>query len=114
MRIDIREKLCRNFCEYYKPSKDEGLACKGFQIVDKLTEEGLEISFKKSGRKIKRDTEEALILNMCKSCSFYENDCDFVMKKAVYLPCGGFIFLGQLIEMDIIGIDDIIKLKNKH
>ena len=127
MRIDIRKKLCLNFCTYYKSSKDKELACRGFLIVEKLIEEGWGISFEKSGEKVGQTTVEMLILNMCKNCSFYENDCDFAAspphpplrkggqrgdKIKKILPCGGFILLGQLIEMDIIGIDDIIRLKD--
>jgi len=51
---------------------------------------------------------------MCILCPFYEDDCDFAMEYrsneegfSESPPCGGFIFLGHLLEKNIIGIDDI-------
>ena len=41
----IREGLCRNFCPYYKPSKDEELACLGFTVIERLIGKGWTIPF---------------------------------------------------------------------
>ena len=45
----IREELCRNFCPYYKPSKDEELACLGFSVIERLIGKGWAISFDTHG-----------------------------------------------------------------
>ncbi len=113
MQYDVREKLCLNFCSYYKSSKDNKLACKGFLVIEKLIEKRKNISFEKSDKRLDAETEEKLIQSLCINCPFYENDCDFVgrgesrgkVKRPP--PCGGFILLGHLLEEKIITIDDI-------
>ncbi len=115
MAADIRliEKVCRDFCSYYKPSKDEELACRGFTVIERLILRGMEIVPEKSARHFHsvqfrdNDIGRGLIRKVCQKCPFYEKDCDFAEEKAGALPCGGFILLAHLIESAMIGIDDI-------
>jgi hypothetical protein len=110
----MRNKLCKNYCHYYKPDKDEDLACKGFVIAERLMEKGLKLSFEKNAGRPDHAIEEMLTKTMCIHCPFYEDDCDFAMEcrnnEKIFPespPCGGFVFLGHLLEKNIIGIDDI-------
>ncbi len=110
----MRNKLCKNYCHYYKPEKDEALACSGFVIAERLMQKGLKLSFKKTPARTNPATEKTLTKNMCIHCPFYEDDCDFAIEYrsneegfSESPPCGGFIFLGHLLEKNIIGIDDI-------
>jgi hypothetical protein len=105
--INLDERLCLNFCPYYKPSKNDELACMGFLVVETLIERGKKITFDTSEKKLNAVTEETLMQNMCIDCPFYEDDCDFIQQKEKSLPCGGFTLLGNLLEANIIGIDDI-------
>ena len=105
----MEKRLCKNFCPYYKPSKDKGLACKGFSVIEKLLKGGKNISFQKSEKIPGREIKEMLVQTMCITCPFYENDCDFIQQRKNAPPCGGFLLLGQLLESDSITIDDIIK-----
>jgi hypothetical protein len=122
--INLAERLCLNFCPYYKPVKNNELACMGFLILERLIKKGKEISFEKSDKKLYAATERTLIQHMCIKCSFYESDCDFVSntlsptpgkggtvgmrnKVAFPPPCGGFMLLGYLLETSVISIDDI-------
>lgn len=107
MKSSLAGKLCKNYCRYYKPSKDKGLACKGFLAIERLIGEGREIPFDKAEKGLEVGTEKALIKKICKGCPFFEDGCDFVMKGDGSLPCGGFILLGHLMEKKIIAIDDI-------
>lgn len=106
--MDMVNKLCGNFCSYYKPSKDEELACRGFVVVKRLIETGKQVSFEGSSN-IRPGplTEEALRKVLCPTCPFYEGDCDFILQEGAALPCGGFILLGLQIERDMICIDDV-------
>ena len=106
--INLAERLCLNFCPYYKPVKTKELACMGFLILERLLKKGKEIPFDKSAKILNGITEETLVQNMCVFCPFYESDCDFIQKTEKALPCGGFILLGHLLETKIIAIDDII------
>lgn len=105
----MEKRLCQNFCPYYKPSKGEGLACKGFSVVENLLQGGKKITFKKSEKVLDISTIEMLVQTMCITCPFYETDCDFIQQRKNAPPCGGFTLLGQLLESDSISIDDIIK-----
>lgn len=124
MRINLQTSLCKKFCPYYKPTKNEDLACQGFHVVEGLLRKDRKIPFHKIYRELKAETEKELISVLCADCLFYENDCDFVDnpplpplskngKKGVRdekkhpPPCGGFILLGHLLEKNIISIDDI-------
>jgi hypothetical protein len=105
--IDLHEKLCLNFCPYYKPTKSDRLACMGFIVVDRFIKQGMEIPFEKSHKMINKATGEKLAHNMCITCPFRESDCDFIQQKENSLPCGGFTLLGHLLEAHIITIDNI-------
>ena len=105
--ISLRERLCLRFCPYYKPSKNEELACKGFLVVEELIKEGKEIPFMKSNKLLDADTEKILRENLCISCPFYESDCDYVQGAEGACPCGGFSLLGKLFETQVLTVDNI-------
>lgn len=104
--INLKD-LCRNFCSYYKPSKEEELACRGFAVLKELTESGTQIPFERSDRRPGLQTVEGLREVLCPTCPFYDGDCDFILKEGEALSCGGFILLGLLIEGSVINIDDV-------
>jgi len=103
----LAENLCQNFCPFYKPAKNDELACMGFLVVERLIEKGKKITFNRSGKKLDPVTEETLRQNMCIACPFYENDCDYAQQKEGALPCGGLKLLGHLLETKIIVVSDI-------
>jgi hypothetical protein len=98
------EKLCREFCTYYKSSKNNELACMGYIVAERLLNKNVNIPFDKP-EKLDVVTEKKLAQSLCPACPFYENDCDFVQSGLA--PCGGFILLGNLLEKNTISIDDI-------
>jgi hypothetical protein len=105
--VDLVKNLCGNFCVYYKPSKDEELACRGFVVIKKLIEAGKQVPFEGSNKRPGPRTEEVLKKVLCPTCPFYGGDCDFILQEGDAMPCGGFIFLGLLIETGMICIDDV-------
>jgi len=102
----LREKLCRNFCPYYKPSQDEELACLGFTVIEKLIGRGRAISFDAQDKGFEERTQKTLLEVLCAACPFFENDCDFVTGSS-HSSCGGFTLLGRLLDKKVIHIDDI-------
>ena len=103
----LSRELCKTYCQYYKPSKEEGLACRGFVVVKRLIEMGKQISFEGPNRRSGPLTEADLRKDLCPSCQFYKSDCDFILQEGAAMPCGGFILLGLLIENGMICIDDV-------
>jgi len=120
----MRDEICRKFCHYFKPSKEEDLACLGFVLAELLIERGMKYSSGLPVRTPDEKTEEILVRSICMKCPFYEEDCDYAMDcrirngdeagihtdKENPPPCGGFIFLGLLIEGKIVSIDDITNM----
>ncbi len=107
---EIRKRLCKKFCAFYKETKTEDLACQGFVIIEKLVRKGSHLpfdTFEKTDRKISKQTEKMLIQELCNICPFFENDCDFIQYGWKSPPCGGYIFLGELIERQIISVDNL-------
>jgi hypothetical protein len=102
----LREKLCRNFCPYYKVSKNEELACLGFTVTETLIGKGWKIPFAAPDKGYRERTKKVLLEVLCAACPFFESDCDFVL-GASRTSCGGFTLLGHLLERKIIHIDDI-------
>jgi len=121
----LTSEICKGYCQYYKPSKDEEIACMGFIIAERLAEWGLPISFPvapgplsdKAEAEMPGEETTALLRNqICTVCPFYEKDCDFIrfhrhnapdVQQVKAMPCGGFLFLGRLLDMEIIDIRDI-------
>ena len=96
----------------------------GFIIAERLAEWGLPISFHisgplsdKGGTEMPGEETTVLLKNqICTVCPFYENDCDFISfhrhntpdaRQVNAMPCGGFLFLGRLIDRKIIDIRDV-------
>ncbi len=108
--MELATKLCLQFCPYYKSSKNEELACRGFLEVRSLVEKGRHISFHSRGGEVRQATVEALLQKMCRVCQFHKDDCDFILKGHKAPPCGGFLLLGHLVDEGTISIDDIGKM----
>ena len=101
--------LCSRYCPYYKPSKKENLACKGFLVVERFLSDGNQIPFLKSDKICTAGAEEILREHLCPSCPFYESDCDFAQYEDGASPCGGFLLLAILIEESVVTSDTIKK-----
>lgn len=102
----LKQTLCLNYCVYFKPGKDEGLACRGYVVVEKLMRSGKVIAFERSGKKPDVATNESLVQKMCMICDFHEHDCDFMQDRRSP-PCGGFVLLLKLLSSETITLEDI-------
>jgi len=103
----LRDKLCRNFCSYYKPGQKEELTCLGYQAVAWFLSRGVPIDFIRRDAPLCPAPDTVLSDHLCPECPFYESDCDYAEKKEQAPPCGGFILLNQMLGQGIISIDDI-------
>jgi hypothetical protein len=108
----LGQTLCLKYCSYYKPGKNEELACRCFLVVEQLMQSGkasVSASFKK---RHDRSTAETVIQKICVKCDFYEKDCDFMLDRAAP-PCGGMVVLTQLLQSAQIPLNDLI-ITNKR
>ncbi|MBI5044156.1 MAG: hypothetical protein HZC10_10105 [Nitrospirae bacterium] len=118
--------ICKNFCRFYKPEKDEALACRGFNLVLNLVGEK-----KINEARISEITDftlsdypfdELLKERLCKKCDFVVDGCAFRDNPHPSLPlstgegegggekkipCGGYILLTNLLSKGILNIEDI-------
>jgi len=101
--------LCRNFCRYYKPGKNEELACQGFVAVHRLISKGRQLSQKKPRITAVLDarTVEGLKERICAVCSFHEADCDFILSGGTASPCGGYALLFHLLGSGGVTLEEI-------
>jgi len=101
--------LCANFCQYYKPGRNEELACQGFVVVHSLITKGRKLSQEKPAIAAKPDarTLEGLKDRVCSACSFREADCDFVLSNGTAMPCGGFVLLSHLLGSGELKLEEI-------
>lgn len=106
-KMKIISEVCLSFCPYYKPEKDDNLACGGFLAIERLYERGKDVAFNGAQGIPDEATRKKLLQALCPACPYYEEDCDFVFKKEGALPCGGFKLLGLLLEKGIISVNDI-------
>ncbi|MBS1125162.1 MAG: Radical domain protein [Nitrospirae bacterium] len=101
--------LCINFCQYYKPGRNEDLECQGFVVVHGLIKKGRKLSQERPGISAKPDarTLEGLKGRVCTACAFREADCDFILSGGTAAPCGGFSLLAHLLGSRELKLDEI-------
>ncbi|MBI5846794.1 MAG: hypothetical protein HZB31_02370 [Nitrospirae bacterium] len=113
---DLPQLLCASYCAFYKPGKDEELACGGFIIIERLVEDGKEIPVGTGRVVLSREREDDLFRALCRTCPFFEHDCDFAawkrgesmqLAREALNPCGGFNCLGNCLDLGTIDIDDL-------
>jgi hypothetical protein len=98
--------LCLKYCSYYKPSKNEKLACRGFRVVERLIQAGRTILMEGPGVSGDERVTDQLLQTLCSVCTFHEHDCDY-FEDRVSQPCGGFVLLSQLLGSGKITIAEI-------
>lgn len=119
MTEDLKNALCMRYCRYYKPGKAEDLACMGYTVADRLAEEGIDLCLS-DGRQPSvamqgREVRDVLVQSICRSCPFSPLDCDFMALRRgepvgapeEAVPCGGFLFLGDLLAIGHILDEDV-------
>jgi len=101
--------LCRNFCTYYKPGKNEDLSCQGFIVVRRLLGKGKRLSQEKPQQALAPDAGiiDGLQGRVCAACAFRESDCDFVLSGGTLPPCGGYAMLCHLLGSGDLTLEDL-------
>lgn len=99
--------LCLPYCRYYKPGRNEELLCRGAVVVQRLMESGRSLSTRENPHQgIDREYREVITQEVCGSCDFREQDCDFAQDRAA-CPCGGFALLLGLLRAGVITSGDL-------
>jgi ubiquitin len=102
---DLTQAVCLRFCSYYKPERNEELACGGYVVLEQLAQQGVPMRGAQAEPR-DRNCEELLVTTLCTACPFQEHDCDFMENRALP-PCGGFLLLAQLLAAKQISIEDV-------
>ncbi|HAK59450.1 MAG TPA: hypothetical protein DCO77_03565 [Nitrospiraceae bacterium] len=112
----IREVACSQFCPYYKPDRNEELACRGFVVVQQLIDGDTSIALEGPAQPAMHpgDMTGALRDRLCSGCPFYDGDCDFILTGGSAPPCGGFTLLLHLLGAGSITINDVTKLTDQE
>ena len=109
-RTDVLiEQVCARWCTYYKPGKNEELACRGYDVVQHIhSRHRIRIDVPVPETQPDQTIVAALRRTLCEGCSFFREDCDFILTHGKATPCGGFRLLVRLIERDAISMDDVM------
>ncbi len=101
--------VCRNYCAYYKPGKNEEMMCQGFVVVHGLLRNGKQISLGRPASLAEPGAHavEGLRKRVCAVCSFQREDCDYVLTGGTAVPCGGFALLSHLLASGEVTFKDI-------
>jgi hypothetical protein len=101
-------KLCRNFCAYYRPGKNEDLLCQGFLVVHRLLQSGRRFSLERPVRTAVPDrrSAEGLRKRVCAVCSFRAADCDYIATEGAAAPCGGIALLSHLLGAGELALEE--------
>lgn len=104
--------LCRNFCAYYKPGKNEDLACRGLVVVHGLIKRGKRIPLGRPKKISEADglTRDLLRTRVCRDCDFQADGCDFILTNGRAEPCGGVSLLFHLLESGELNEEEIVQL----
>jgi len=102
---DLTQMVCLRLCSYYKPGRNEELACQGYLVLERLALQGVSMRGAKAEPR-DRNGDEFLVRTLCMACSFQKHDCDFMENKTLP-PCGGFLLLAQLLATKDISIEDV-------
>jgi hypothetical protein len=103
---DLTQSVCLQLCSYYKPGRNEELACGGYAVLERLALQGVPLGRTTMQEPRDRTGEELLVRRLCMACPFHEQDCDFMENRALP-PCGGFLVLSRLLETKEISIEDV-------
>jgi hypothetical protein len=101
--------LCLNFCTYYKPGRNEELACQGYVVVQRLISGGRRLSQERPAKAARPNaaTLKGLQDRVCLRCSFREQDCDYIATGGNAPSCGGFLLLSHLLGTGELTLDEI-------
>jgi hypothetical protein len=102
----LEQIICLKFCSYYKPGKNEALACQGYRVAERLLRKGKHLDLESAPGDSSRVPVDRIINILCSACDFHEQDCDFMQDRTAR-PCGGFVLLAQLLNSGAITIEDI-------
>jgi len=103
---DLTQEVCVRFCAYYKPGRNEELACGGYAVLERLALQGIPMGCTIMKQPRDRIGEELLVRTLCMACPFHHEDCDF-MENSELPPCGGFMLLARLLAAKEISIEDV-------
>ena len=106
-KVDFKESICRPFCKFFREGEKEEMACRGALDLERLSDKGiirfnsLPVQGKEPGLWLKRDPQ--LLEIVCGRRDFREEDCDYHSKTrwGESEPCGGYILLKLLLELEI-------------
>ena len=101
--------VCLNFCTYFKPGKNEDLACQGFMVVHGIVRNGKGISLDRPERIASPSAKvlAGLKERVCAVCSFRADGCDFAETGGAAPSCGGFALLAHLLGSGAVTLGDI-------
>ncbi|MDQ1238970.1 MAG: hypothetical protein QG577_1155 [Thermodesulfobacteriota bacterium] len=103
------DKICKVYCNYYKPNRIEDERCRGFTLSQFLLNQKAPPEKMPMGPFDPLFKKEFFRSSVCRPCPFFVDGCDFVSSDGPpdCNPCGGLQFLSQLLKESFIDESDI-------
>jgi hypothetical protein len=89
--------LCKKFCSFYKPGKEE-TKCGSYEFLERnLTRRELKHFSGRFSARCDLSEDKSIKDMVCARCGFLEEDCDF-RKGMDSPPCGGYTVVEHLLK----------------
>ncbi|MEJ5329653.1 MAG: radical SAM protein [Desulfobaccales bacterium] len=111
--------ICRHYCAFYRPERDEAEKCLGWVVAAHLLQESSELAAALEGAAPKPGSEAmaAVAQALCQYCAFRQHGCDFARGEAGAPPCGGGLALAGLLvqgRLSAASLEELFRDTLKH
>jgi radical SAM protein with 4Fe4S-binding SPASM domain len=96
-------RVCVQYCSFYKPDSKEALACQGLVIIERLFDDHPDFTDDLASQKDTPSQDaypHLLRQGLCQHCAFVVDGCDFAAtgSSETSSPCGGYIAITHLLR----------------
>lgn len=93
-----RRIICRGFCSFYKPRKNNSFRCGTYDFLkETLSTDELREAALAAIRRLDYSRDKEIKHIICDRCAFLADGCDFRMGRRSP-PCGGYVIVERLFK----------------
>ena len=94
----MESAICRKYCSFYKPGKNEPSKCGTVEFLRRnLTEREVRQAVSQAPPQYDLSSDETIKRLICRNCEFLVDGCDF-RDGVESPPCGGYFVVEHLLK----------------